>query len=312
MPPSALTDDIVFFRRFNRMYTRLIGTLQEGLLNTEYSLAEARVLYELANRDSPKAKDVAEGLGMDPGYVSRLLAKFERDALLKRKVSAQDNRYAEIALTQRGKSAFRKLDALSDEQARTVLAHLPHGERTRLIRSMRAIEDILVKTDRNRPAYVLRPHRIGDMGWVVSREGAVYAEEYGWDATFEALVAQIVADFLTNFDPKRERCWIADVDGQSMGHIFLVRHPDLPEVAKLRLLFVEPSARGMGLAHTLVNECIRFARTAGYRRVVLWTQSILLAAHSIYKRAGFRLVQEEPHHIFGKDLVGQTWELELT
>jgi DNA-binding MarR family transcriptional regulator/GNAT superfamily N-acetyltransferase len=314
LPPAALTEDIASFRRFNRMYTRFIGTLQEGLLNSSYSLAEARVLYELANREAPKAKEIAEELGMDPGYLSRLLGKFERDALLKRKASEQDSRYADLTLTRRGKAAFSELNALSDEQARDVLGPLPHGERTRLIRSMRAIEEILMKanTDRNHPPFVLRPHRVGDMGWVVSREGAVYAEEYGWDETFEALVARVVADFLTNFDPKRERCWIADVEGQSIGHIFLVKHPEQPEVAKLRLLFVEPSARGMQLGHTLVNESIQFARTAGYRRIVLWTQSILVAAHSIYRRAGFRLVREEPHQSFGKDLIGQTWELELT
>jgi DNA-binding MarR family transcriptional regulator/GNAT superfamily N-acetyltransferase len=313
LTPSALTEDMAAFRRFNRMYTRFIGTLREGLLNSSYSLAEARVLYELANREAPKAKEIAEELGMDSGYLSRLLGKFERDALLKRKASEQDSRYADLTLTRRGKLAFSKLNALSDEQAHALLGGLPPRERAGLIRSMQAIEGILMKadTDQNRPPYVLRPHRVGDMGWVVSREGAVYAEEYGWDDTFEALVARVVADFLTNFDPKRERCWIADVEGQSMGHIFLVKHPEQPEVAKLRLLFVEPSARGLGLGHTLVNECIQFARTAGYRRIVLWTQSILVAAHSIYRRAGFRLVQEEPHHSFGKDLIGQTWELEL-
>jgi DNA-binding MarR family transcriptional regulator/GNAT superfamily N-acetyltransferase len=314
LAPSALTEDMAAFRRFNRMYTRFIGTLREGLLNSSYSLAEARVLYELANREAPKAKEIAEELGMDAGYLSRLLGKFERDALLKRKASEQDSRYADLALTRRGKAAFSELNALSDEQARAILGQLMHGERTRLIRSMRAIEGILMKadTDRNYPPFVLRPHRVGDMGWVVCREGAVYAEEYGWDDTFEALVARVVADFLTNFDPKRERCWIADVEGQSMGHIFLVKHPEEPEVAKLRLLFVEPGTRGMGLGHALVNECIQFARTAGYRRIVLWTQSILVAAHSIYRRAGFRLVREEPHHSFGKDLMGQTWELELS
>ena len=294
------------------MYTRFIGTLQEGILNTEYSLAEARVLYELGTRAAPKAKEIAEGLGMDPGYLSRLLGKFERGGLLKRKVSEHDSRWADLSLTPRGRSAFKVLNAGSENQARAALEHLPNGDRAQLIRSMRAIEEMLMKTDRNRPLYVLRPHRIGDIGWVVCRESAVYAEEYGWDQTFEALIARIVTDFLTNFDPNRERCWIADVDGESVGHVFLVRHPEQPDTAKLRLLFVEPSARGMGLGHALVNECICFARTAGYRKIVLWTQSILVAAHRIYERAGFRLVLEEPHHSFGKDLIGQTWELDLT
>jgi DNA-binding MarR family transcriptional regulator/GNAT superfamily N-acetyltransferase len=310
---DLLTHDMAAFRRFNRMYTRFIGTLREGLLDSSYSLAEARVLYELANRETPKAKEIAEELGMDPGYLSRLLSKFEKDALLQRKTSGHDGRYADLSLTPRGTAAFAKLNALSDEQARGVLSALLPDERAQLVRSMRAIENILAKPDaeRNRQPYVLRPHRPGDMGWVVSREGAVYAEEYGWDDTFEALVARVVADFLTNFDAKRERCWVAEVGGESAGHIFLVKHPEQSETAKLRLLFVEPSARGMGLGHTLVSECIQFARTASYRRIVLWTQSILLPALAIYQRAGFRLISEEPHHSFGKDLVGQTWELEL-
>lgn len=299
------------FRRFNRLYTRLIGTLQEGLLNTEYSLAEARILYELATRTSPKAKDIADTLGIDAGYLSRLLGKFDRAGMLKRKASEGDSRSAELTLTQRGKSAFGKLNALSEAHARSVIEHLPHSDRTQLVRSMRAIEDILMKTDGKRPMYVLRPHRVGDMGWVVCREGATYAEEYGWDGMFEAMVARIVADFVTNFDPNRERCWIADVDGASVGHIFLVRHPERADTAKLRLLFVEPSARGMGLGQVLVNECVAFARLAGYKNIVLWTQSILVAAHRIYEKAGFRLMQQESHHSFGKDLVGQTWELEL-
>jgi DNA-binding MarR family transcriptional regulator/GNAT superfamily N-acetyltransferase len=293
------------------MYTRFIGTLNEGLLNSEYSLAEARVLYELAIRNAPKAGEIAEELGVDAGYLSRLLGKFERDGLLKRKQSGQDGRYADLTLTSRGRSAFKKLNALSEEQAETVLGGLPPLARVEFIECMRTMEGILAKTDRRRVPYILRPHRVGDMGWVVYREGLGYAEQYGWDETFEALVARIVDQFITNFDPKRERCWIAEIDGQSVGHIFLVKHPDEPDTAKLRLLFVEPSARGMGLGDALVKECLRFARTAGYKKVVLWTQSILVGAHRIYEKAGFRLVEEKAHRSFGKDLVGQTWELML-
>ncbi len=309
--PSALSNETVVFRRFNRMYTRFIGTLNEGLLDSEFSLAEARVLYELATREEPKAGEIAEELGVDAGYLSRLLGKFERDGLMKRKQSGQDGRYADLTLTPRGRSAFKKLNALSEEQAETVLGGLAPSARIQLIECMRTMEGILTKTDRRRLPYILRPHRVGDMGWIVHREGLGYAEQYGWDETFEALVARIVDQFITNFDPKRERCWIAEIDGQSVGHIFLVKHPEEPETAKLRLLFVEPSARGMGLGDALVRECVRFARSVGYKRVVLWTQSILAAAHRIYERAGFRLVEEKAHRSFGKDLVGQTWELRL-
>jgi DNA-binding MarR family transcriptional regulator/GNAT superfamily N-acetyltransferase len=309
--PAALTNEIAAFRRFNRMYTSFLGALNEGLLNSEFSLAEARVLYELATRPVPLAKEIAEGLGVDPGYLSRMLAKFEQAGRLKRKPSEKDGRFAELALTPKGKAAFKRLNALSDEQARSVLSGLPHSARLQLMSCMRTMEGILTTADRSRLPFILRPHRVGDMGWVVYREGLGYAEQYGWDETFEALVARIVDSFVTHFDPSRERCWIAEMDGQSVGHIFLVKHPDQPDTAKLRLLFVEPSARGMGLGDALVNECIRFACAAGYRKIVLWTQSILTAAHRIYERAGFRLVSEEPHHSFGKDLVGQTWELEL-
>jgi DNA-binding MarR family transcriptional regulator/GNAT superfamily N-acetyltransferase len=309
--PSALMDDVALFRRFNRMYTRFLGTLNEGLLNSPYSLAEARVLYELATREAPKAREIAEELGMDAGYLSRLLGKFERDGLLKRKASEEDGRYADLALTARGRAAFKKLNAGSEEQAQSVLEGLAPSVRMQLIDCMRTVEGILTKTDRNRVPYILRPHRVGDMGWIVHREGVGYAEQYGWDETFEALVARIVDQFVTNFDPSRERCWIAEIDGQSVGHIFLVKHPEEPDIAKLRLLFVEPSARGVGLGDALVKECVRFARTAGYKKVILWTQSILVGAHRIYEKAGFRLVEEKAHRTFGKDLVGQTWELEL-
>jgi DNA-binding MarR family transcriptional regulator/GNAT superfamily N-acetyltransferase len=309
--PSALMDDVALFRRFNRMYTRFLGTLNEGLLNSPYSLAEARVLYELATREAPRAREIVEELGMDAGYLSRLLGKFERDGLLKKKASEEDGRYADLTLTARGRTAFKKLDARSEEQAQSVLGGLPPSARMQLIDCMRRMEGILTKTDRRRLPYLLRPHRVGDMGWIVHREGLGYAEQFGWDETFEALVARIVDQFLTNFDPSRERCWIAEIDGESVGHIFLVKHPEEPETAKLRLLFVEPSARGMGLGDALVRECVRFARSAGYKKVVLWTQSILMGAHRIYERAGFRLVEEKAHRSFGKDLVGQTWQLQL-
>jgi DNA-binding MarR family transcriptional regulator/GNAT superfamily N-acetyltransferase len=312
VPPAGLANDITSFRRFTRMYTRFIGTLNEGLLNSQYSLAEARILYELATRVAPKASEIANGLGLDPAYLSRMLGKFEHDGLLQRKPSPADGRYAELRLTPKGKSAFKKLNARSDQQAHGILQALAPAPRMELIHCMQTIEDVLMKVDRNRSPYVLRPHRVGDMGWVVYRESVGYAEQYGWDNSFEALVARIVDGFITNFDATRERCWIAEIDGQSVGHIFLVKHPSEPQTAKLRLLFVEPCARGVGLGDALVNECIRFARTAGYRKIVLWTQSLLTAAHRIYQRAGFRLVKEEPHHSFGHYLIGQEWELDLT
>ena len=317
MPPhdpiaSGLSNDAASFRRFNRMYTRYIGTLNEGLLNSEYSLAEARVLYELATHTSPKAGEIAEELGIDPAYLSRMLGKFERDGLLRRKASQTDGRYADLKLTAQGKAAFKKLDTLSQEQACGILQTLPPTARTELIGCMQSIEGILGATGQNKSPFILRPHRVGDMGWIVHREGLGYAEQYGWDESFEALVARIADDFLTNFDPRRERCWIAEIDGQNVGHIFLVKYPSQPHIARLRLLFVEPCARGKGLGDALVKECVRFARAAGYRKIVLWTQSILTAAHRIYERAGFRLVKEEPHHSFGHDLIGQEWELDLT
>lgn len=309
MPDSI--DEIARFRRFNRMYTRYIGTLNEGFLNSEFSLAEGRVLYELAHRGARTPSRIAEELGLDPGYLSRVLRKFEQRGLISRKASPQDGRSATLRLTPKGRTAFKKLNALSDKQAESILCGLAPVPRMELLRSMRTIEDVLAVPPASRP-FVLRPHRVGDMGWVVYSEAIGYAKQFGWDNAFEALVAKIVADFITNFDPGRERCWIAEIDGEHVGHIFLVKHPTEPDAARLRLLFVEPSARGKGLGDVLVTECVRFARIAGYKKVVLWTQSMLAAAHRIYQRAGFRLVKEEPHRSFGYDLVGQEWELELT
>jgi DNA-binding MarR family transcriptional regulator/GNAT superfamily N-acetyltransferase len=309
---ASLTNDVAIFRRFNRTYTRFIGTLNEGLFDSEYSLVEARILYEIATRAGSTAKAIAQELGIDPGYLSRILGGFERSHLLKRKASCRDGRYSELTLTLRGRSAFKKLNSLSERQAHTVLDGLPPPVRVELIHCMQTMEGIFNGSGQNRSAYVLRPHRIGDMGWVVYSESVGYAQQFGWDEAFEALVARIVEGFITNFDSSCERCWIAEADGQNVGHIFLVKNPDEPGTAKLRLLFVEPSARGMGLGEALVQECIRFARTSGYRKIGLWTQSCLLAAHRIYEKSGFHLIKEDPHHSFGKDLVAQGWELELT
>ena len=309
--PASPDREAETFRRFNRMYTRFIGTLNEGLLDTSFTLAEARVLYELATRKQPGATEIAEALGLDAGYLSRLLAKLEKDGLLERRPSQQDARAAVISLTRRGKSIFHKLNTRSQEQALTILQNLPTASRLELLSSMQTVERILAPPEQPQPTFLLRPHRVGDMGWVVHSESVGYAQQFGWNAALEALVAEIVSEFLTHFDPARERCWIAEIDGRSVGHIFLVRHPAEPQTARLRLLFVEPAARGLGLGETLVRECIRFAQTASYTKITLWTQSILTAAHRIYAKAGFRLVRETPHESFGHHLVGQEWELDL-
>ncbi|MFP5226105.1 MAG: GNAT family N-acetyltransferase [Acidobacteriota bacterium] len=311
MPDPALRADVASFREFNRFYTRFIGTVTDRFLQTPYSLAEGRVLYELATRERPRAKEIAAALGMDAGYLSRILSKHERAGLLQRKTSKTDSRAADLLLTAKGRAVFRTLDQRSEEQARELLAPLPGAARARFIQALNTIEDAVRPQEPARPAWTLRTHRAGDMGAVVGLEGKGYVEQFGWDATFEALVARITADFLDHFDAQKERCWIAEMDGQHVGHIFLVRHPDQPGTAKLRLLYVDPQARGLGLGQALVEECVRFARQAGYRRITLWTQSLLTAAHRLYQRAGFRLVREEPHHSFGQDLIGQTWELDL-
>ena len=298
------------FRRFNRLYTREIGTLGEGLLGSEYSLTEVRVLYELAHRGESVATEIAKELALDAGYLSRILRKFEETGLLKRVASPADARQSWLSLTRRGKSVFNGLSKRSDHQAREILQTLPPSKRTELLHAMRTIEEAFSQFPEKSP-YILRGHHPGDMGWTVHRHGVLYAQEYGWDEGFEALVAQIVADFIDKYDPRRDRCWIAERDGIPLGSIFLVHHPQHLDTAKLRLLLIEPSARGLGLGKALVVECVQFARSAGYRKITLWTQSILTAAHHIYQQAGFKLLHEEPHHSFGHDLIGQTWELTL-
>jgi DNA-binding MarR family transcriptional regulator/GNAT superfamily N-acetyltransferase len=300
---------IAAVRRFTRFYTRQIGVLREGLHASPFSLSEARVLYELANRSAPTAADIARDLGLDAGYLSRILRGFAQRGFLARTRSQDDGRESHLALTPAGRTAFAPLDRGSHDEVAALLAPLSEGAQARLIEAMATVEQLLGERAAAAPPYLLRPHQIGDMGWVVSRHGALYAQEYNWNMEFEALVAEIVAAFIKNFDPARERCWIAEVDGAPVGSVFLVKQSD--DVGKLRLLLVEPPARGMGIGARLVAECIRFARLSGYRTLTLWTNDVLIAARRIYQAAGFHLVKEEKHHSFGHDLVGQNWELEL-
>lgn len=307
--PATSTEAV---RRFSRFYTRRIGVLAEAYLGTRFSVAEARVLYELAARPGITAKELTRELDLDPGYLSRILADFRQRRLLSRAPSTADSRQRLLELTTSGRQAFTTLDEASRRAIRAMLAPLGRDERRRLVAAMDAIQTMLGGTRARAGAPCrLRPHRPGDIGWVVERHGALYAREYGWDARFEALVARVAADFLDNFDPARERCWIAERDGERAGSVFLVKHPEREGVAKLRLLLVEPGARGMGLGRRLVRECTRFARRAGYHTITLWTNSVLDAARRIYIEEGYTLVKEEPHHSFGRDLVGQTWELKL-
>jgi DNA-binding MarR family transcriptional regulator/GNAT superfamily N-acetyltransferase len=305
---GPLAERIESVRRFNRFYTRHLGLLQEGQLYAPFSLTEARVLYELAHRDRPAASDLAQELNLDPGYLSRLLARFAKQGLLQRSASQADGRRSLLALTAKGHSAFASLNAKSLDSIGGWLRGMPAPSQGRLVRAMNTVESLLVPPDGAQP-YLLRTHQPGDMGWVIGAHGALYFQEYGWDITFELLVAEIAAQFLKTFDPARERCWIAELDGEPVGSVFLVKHS--ATVGKLRLLIVDPRARGLGIGRRLVEECIRFARGCGYRKVTLWTNSVLTAARAIYQQTGFERISEEPHHSFGKDLVGEEWELKL-
>ena len=296
-------------RRFNRLFTRRIGVLREGLLHSSYSLTEARVLFELANREKLSASELVRELGLDPGYMSRTLGGLERQGLVEKVRSETDGRRRILSLTAEGEEAFKVLDSRSREEVSEMLGGLSEEEQRRLLEAMRTIEGIFEKGLKFSEPFVLRPHEPGDMGWVVHRHGVLYAGEYGWDERFEALVARIVADFIDGFDPKKERCWIAVMGGERVGCVFVVKASDT--VAKLRLLLVEPEARGVGLGSRLVEECIRFARNRGYEKLTLWTNSVLDAARHIYEEHGFVLVDEEEHRSFGHDLVGQNWELVL-
>jgi DNA-binding MarR family transcriptional regulator/GNAT superfamily N-acetyltransferase len=302
-------DQIAAVRAFNRFYTRKLGVLDQHLMKSPFSLSEARVLYELAHRDDLSAKEIGAELGLDAGYLSRIVQNFDDSGLITRKPLAADRRQYRLALTAKGRQAFAKLDRSSHDEVGAMLAALQRGAGGRLTGAMATIERLLGDSQAPSPPAILREPRPGDMGWVVQSHGALYASEYGFDSSFEGLVAEITAKFLASFDASRERCWIADLDGAQVGSIFLVRHSD--DVAKLRLLLVDPAGRGQRLGQRLVAECIGFARACGYRKITLWTQSILVAARKIYQDAGFVLVATEPHRSFGQSLIGETWELEL-
>lgn len=293
-------------RRFNRFWTSQIGVLREGYLESRFSVTEVRVLFELARCEETTASELGGELGLDAGYLSRLLGGFEKDGLIHKRPSEADGRRSLLRLTERGRETFAPLDARSRSDIGAMLGSLSVAEQDRLVGAMSTIEGLLTEPE---GTYLLRPHESGDMGWVVHRHGILYAGEYGWDERFEALVAQIVAKFIQEYDPKREHCWIAERDGENVGCVFLVRESE--EIARLRLLLVEPQVRGLGIGSRLVEECVRFARRAGYRKIRLWTNDVLYAARHIYQGVGFRIVHEEPHHSFGHDLVGQTWELKL-
>jgi DNA-binding MarR family transcriptional regulator/GNAT superfamily N-acetyltransferase len=310
-PPRAAHADagVAAVRRFNRFYTRQIGVLREGLLQTPFSLTDVRVLYELAHQDHLTAQRLAAELGIDQGYLSRILARFTKARLLASRRSPTDARQRLLSLTAAGRRIFADLDARANEEIAHLLAALSPDERTQVVAAMHTIESALGPRSEPQAPYVLRPPTAGDMGWVVQRHGAFYAQTHGYSVEFEALVAKIVAGFVEHHDPQRERCWIAERAGARVGSVFLVKKSE--RVAQLRLLFVEPHARGLGIGQRLVAECERFGRDAGYRKVTLWTQSHLDVARHVYERAGYQLVRHYQHHSFGQDLVGEIWERTL-
>lgn len=297
-------------RSFNRFYTKYFGVLQHAWLGSPFPLPEARVLYELAHHQQPTATDIGKDLGLDAGYLSRMLRSLEHRGFTRRTRSIADGRSAHLSLTPRGHAAFARLNQQTEDDVAARLRKLPANDQRRLVAAMATIQELLGEKQPSPTPYLLRPPYAGDLGWVVHRQGAVYAEEYGYNEVFEALAAEIVAEFVQHLRPTKERCWIAEKDGEIVGSVFLVRKTDT--VAKLRLLLVEPSARGLGIGSRLIDECVRFARQASYRKITLWTQSELLAARRLYKKAGFTLTAKKPHDSFGrKGLVAETWDLKL-
>ena len=306
---AALESQIAAVRGFSRFYTSKLGIIEPKLLDSPWTLQEARIIYEIAQHPGLTATDLVRALGLDAGFLSRTLRALQRRRIIARKASQADRRASEIALTAKGLAAFAELDSRSRRDVAALLGKLDERERAAVVDAMTVIERALEPPAQRPAGFLLRSHGRGDIGWVVSRHGTVYAQEYGWDISFEALVAEITAQFIKSYDASREHCWIAEIAGEPVGSIFLIKGSD--QVAKLRLLLVEKKARGLGVGRALTEQCIRFARDAGYSSITLWTQSILVAARGIYQRAGFRRVAEEKHHSFGVDLVGETWELKL-
>ena len=308
---GGVEDRVASIRRFSRFYTRKIGVLHEGLLGSPLSLTEGRVIWELTQRERATASELAAELGLDTGYLSRILGGFEKRGLIDRRPSERDGRQIVIALTEAGRGLYATIDTRSRDAVAALLGELAVADQARLIAALETAEQLLGQGRKPAgPSYILRSHQPGDMGWIIHRHGILYAEEYGLDQTFEALVAKIAAAFIENFSAAHERCWIAERDSAIVGAVLLVKESD--DIAKLRLLYVEPAARGLGIGSRLVGECIRFARQARYRKITLWTNDVLVSARRIYQAAGFCLVSEEPHRSFGRDLVGQFWELALS
>jgi DNA-binding MarR family transcriptional regulator/ribosomal protein S18 acetylase RimI-like enzyme len=303
------TQRVAAVRRFNRFYTQNLGVLRPGWLDSAFSLTEARVLYEIKQRDGVTASNIARDLGLDAGYLSRILRGFHRYGLIRKNVSPDDGRQSLLSMTALGRKAFDPLERRTERQVGALLGRLTASEQNHLISAMRAIETIIVSKPKVESEIVLRRPRPGDFGWVIARHAELYAQEFGWADDFEGLCAQIVADFVSKYDAKYERCWIAKMDGQNVGSVFLVK--DSEKVARLRLLLVDPVARGRGLGTRLTNECIRFARTRGYRSITLWTHKVLTVARHIYERAGFQLTSSEPRRSFGRNVISEHWDLTL-
>ena len=309
MKEPIVDKQVSAIRAFNRFYTRKIGVV-DGMASSPYSLAEARVLYELAHREKPTATDIRKELGLDAGYMSRILRDFERRKLVVRERSKTDERQRFLSLTGKGRRAFAPLNERSNRDVAAMIDAVSPRERNQLVQAVATVRRLLGDNpEPPRTPYLLRMHQPGDMGWIVYRQAILYTEEYGWDGTYETLATEIVASFLKNYDPKWERAWVAEKDGERVGAVFVAKASD--EIAKLRLLHVEPEARGLGIGKRLVEECVRFARQAGYQKMTLWTQSTLHAARHIYEQVGFQVVRQEKHHSFGKDLTAETWELNL-